>query len=175
MYSSSFLVIANRIGRSAACILNRGVAQGAPPSPRIFGLTFDPVYSVVRESRRGCTLQGAIEPTGSSGFADDTPLHTDGPDAVPAMAILVTKALAADYLQWAGMDIHLKKCGMTAMRNGQQVATDIITLCGQPFPVILPIQLHKHLGLRMAIDGNFLAEKACAFRHETALKCPRRG
>jgi hypothetical protein len=106
MYTGSFLVMANRFGRSAACVLSRGVAQGAPPSPRIFGLTFDPVHSVVQESRRGCTLQGAIEPTGSSGFADDTPLHTDGPDAVPAMVILVTKT--ADYLQWAGMDIHLK-------------------------------------------------------------------
>ncbi len=41
-------------------------------------------------------------PTGSSGFADDTPQHTDGPDAAPAKAILVTKT--ADYLQWAGMD-----------------------------------------------------------------------
>ena len=87
MYTGSFLVMANRFGRSAACMLSRGVAQGAQPSPRIFGLTFDPVHSVVRESRRGCTLQGAIEPTGSSGFAVDTPLHTDGPDAVPAMAI----------------------------------------------------------------------------------------
>ncbi len=132
-----------------------------PPSPRIFGLTFDLVHSVVRESWRGCTLQGAIEPTGSSGLADDTSLHTDGPDAVRAMAKLVTKT--ADYLQWAGMDIHLKKCGSTAMdmRNGQRVATDSITLRGQPFPVrvILLNQSHKHLGVRMAIDGNFLAEK----------------
>jgi hypothetical protein len=114
------------------------------------------VHSVVRESQRGCTLQGAIEPTGSSSFADDTPLHTDGnPDAVPAMTILVTKT--ADYLQWAGMDIHLKKCGVTAMdmRNGQRVATESIALREQPFPVILPNQSHKHLGVRMAIDGNF--------------------
>jgi hypothetical protein len=75
------------------------------------------------------------------------------------MAILVTKT--ADYLQWAGMDTHLEKCGVTAMdmRNGQRVATDSITLRGQPFPVILPNQSHKHLGVRMAIDGNFLAEK----------------
>ncbi len=110
MYTGSFLVMANRFGvfgRSAACMLSRGVAQSAPPCPRIFGLTFDPVHSAVQESRRGCTLlQGAIEPTGSSCFAYDTPLHTDGPDAVPAMAILVTKT--ADYLHWAGMDIHLK-------------------------------------------------------------------
>ena len=45
------------------------------------------------------------------------------------------------------------------MRNGQRVATDSITLRGQPFPVILPNQSHKHLGVRMAIDVNFLAEK----------------
>ncbi len=47
------------------------------------------------------------------------------------------------------------------MLNGQRVtvATDSITLHGQPFPVILPNQSHKHLGLRMALDGNFLAEK----------------
>ncbi len=136
-----------------------GGRTSAPPSPRIFGLTFDPVHSAIRESRRGCTLQGAIAPTGSSGFADDTQLHTDGPDAVPAMAILVT--ITADYLQWAGMDIHLKKCGVTAMdmRNVHRVATDSITLRGQPFPVILPNQSHKHLGLHMAIDGNFKAAK----------------
>ncbi len=104
-------------------------------------------------------MQGAIEPTGSSGFSDDTLLHTDGPDAVPAMAILVTKT--ADYLQWAGMDLHLKNCGVTAMdmRNGQRVATDSITLHGQTFSVILPIQPHTHLGVRMAIGGNLLAEK----------------
>jgi hypothetical protein len=111
MYIGSFLVMANRFGRSAASCSVGGVAQGA--SPRIFGVTFDPVHSAVRESRRGCTLQGVIESTGSSGFADDTPLHTDGPDAVPAMAILVTKT--ADYLRWAGMDIHMKKCKITAM------------------------------------------------------------
>jgi hypothetical protein len=43
------------------------------------------------------------------------------------------------------------------MRNGQRVATDSITLRGQPSPVILPNQSHKHLGV--AIDDNFLAEK----------------
>jgi hypothetical protein len=151
--------MANKFGRSAACMLSRGIAQGACPSPQIFGLTFNLVHSAVRESRRGCTLQGAIESTGSSGFADDTPLHTDGPDAVPAIMILVTKT--ADYLQLAGMDIHLKKCKVIAMdmRNGQRVATDSITLRGQPFPVILPNQSHTQLGLHMAIDGNFLAEK----------------
>ncbi len=44
------------------------------------------------------------------------------------------------------------------MRNGQRVATDSITLRWQP-PVILPNQSQQHLGVRMAIDGNFLAEK----------------
>ncbi len=45
------------------------------------------------------------------------------------------------------------------MRTGQRVATDSITLHEQPFPVILPNQSHKHLGLRMAMNGDFSAEK----------------
>jgi hypothetical protein len=59
------------------------------------------------------------------------------------------------------MDIHLKKCGVTAMdmKTGQRVATDSITLRSEPFPVIRPNQSHKHLGLRMAINGNFSDEK----------------
>ncbi len=43
--------------------------------------------------------------------------------------------------------------------TGQQVATDSITLYGQPFHVILPNQSHMYLGLRMTIDGDFSAEK----------------
>jgi hypothetical protein len=136
-YTGSFVVMAYRFGRIAACMLSPGVAQGAPLSPQIFGLTFDPLHSAIQES--GSTLHGVIESTGSSGFADDTQLHTDCTDAVTAMAILVTKT--AEYLCWAGMDIHMKKCGITAMdmRNCQRVATDSITLRGQPFPVVLPI------------------------------------
>ncbi len=113
------------------------------------------MHAIVRDSKRGCTLQGNIAPTGSSGLADDTPLHTDGPGAIPAMAILVSKV--AGYLEWAGMEINRKKWGITAMdmRTGQRVETDSITLHGQPFPVILPNQLHKHLGLRMAMNGDF--------------------
>ena len=58
--TGSFLVMANRFGVSAACVLSRGVAQGAQPSPRVFNTTFDPVHAVVRACRRGCTLLGSI-------------------------------------------------------------------------------------------------------------------
>ena len=98
MYTGSFLVMANRFDVSAACVLSRGVAQGAQPSPRVFNTTFDPVHAVVRACKRGCTLQGSITPTGSSGFAYDSPLHTDGPDAIPAMAVLVEAATS--YLEY---------------------------------------------------------------------------
>jgi hypothetical protein len=45
------------------------------------------------------------------------------------------------------------------MRTGQSVATDSITLHGEPFPVIPPDRPHKHLGVRMALNGDFSAEK----------------
>ena len=78
MYTGSFLVMSNQFGRSAACVLSRGMPQGAPPSPVVFGTTIDPIHSIVRDCKRGCTLQGDIDPTGSSGFADDSPLPRRG-------------------------------------------------------------------------------------------------
>ena len=159
MYTGSFLVMVNHFGRSAACVLSRGMPQGSPPSPRVFNTTYDPFNAIIRHCRRGCTLQGLIDPTGSDVFADDSTLHTDGPDAIAALALMAPKGVS--YLEWAGMEIHLKKCGITAMdmRTGQQVATDSVTLRGEAFPVIPPNQSHKHLGLRMAINGDFSAEK----------------
>ena len=105
LYTGAFLVMSNQFGQSAACKLSRGMPQGAPPSPVVFSLVIDLIHSIVRNSKRGCTLQGSIAPTGSSGFADDSPLHTDGFDAVPAMAILVPKVAA--YVEWAGMEYAL--------------------------------------------------------------------
>ena len=159
MYTGSFLVMSNQFGRSAMCVLSRGVPQGASPSPSTFALAFDPFHSVIRDCQRGCTLQGNIGPTGSSGFADDSPLHTDGLDAVPSMAIIVQKGAA--YVEWAGMEINVPKSPITAIdwRTGQRVATDSITLHGAPFPVVPPNQSHKHLGLRLALNGDFSDEK----------------
>ena len=45
------------------------------------------------------------------------------------------------------------------MKTGQSVATDSITLHGEPFPVNSPDQPHKHLGVQMALNGDFSAEK----------------
>ena len=139
MYTGSFLVMSNQFGRSAMCVLSRGMPQGAPPSPPTFILVFDPFHSIIRDCRRGCTLQGNIDPTGSSGFADDSPLHTDGLDAVPSMAIIVQKGAA--YIEWAGMEINVSKSPITAIdwRTGKRVATDSIVLHGAPFPVVPPI------------------------------------
>ena len=46
----------------------------------MFILTFDPFHKMVRASGRGCYIPALNSPTGSSPFADDSNLHTDGPD-----------------------------------------------------------------------------------------------
>ncbi len=45
------------------------------------------------------------------------------------------------------------------MKTGQNVATDRVTLHGEHFPVIPPDQQHKHLGVQMALNGDFSADK----------------
>ena len=59
------------------------------------------------------------------------------------------------------MEINVPKSPITAIdrQTGKRIATDSITLHGVPFPTIPPDQSHKHLGLRMALNGDFSAEK----------------
>ncbi|NBO66976.1 MAG: hypothetical protein EBU88_19385, partial [Acidobacteria bacterium] len=89
MYDGRFISVGNSFGETAACFLRRGVFQGDAPSPKIFTLAFDPVHKMVRASGRGCTVTGLEHPAGSSGFADDTILHTGGPDSIPACKFLL--------------------------------------------------------------------------------------
>ena len=159
MYSRSFLTIQNSFGGTAAIVLRRGVFQGAPSSPSTYILTSDPFHKIIRASGRGCCLPALPAPSGSSPFADDANVHTDGPDAIPAMSILVTKLGA--FVHWLGLQVNMQKSYISAIdfSTGQPVATDSITLNGASFTYLPPDQPHKHLGVRMTMTGCFQAEK----------------
>ncbi len=50
-----------------------------------------------------CLAQGMDGPSGSCGFADDTALHTDGRDAIPAMHALVN--FIGPLIKWLCMSL----------------------------------------------------------------------
>jgi ribonuclease HI len=160
MYSGKFFSVGNTFGESAACFLRRGVFQGDTPSPNIFNLAFDPAHKMVRASGRGCLAPGMDGPSGSSGFADDTALHTGGSDAIPAMRALVNSI--GPLLKWLGMSLNMSKSYISAINfaTGQAIPTVSITFDGKPFSVLPPDQPHKHLGIRMTLTGDFCVEKA---------------
>ena len=100
-----------------------------------------------------------MTPSGSSGFADDSTLHTAGPDAIPSMRILVSEV--GPFIDWLGLYINMKKSFISAIdfSTNNPVATDSITLHGVSFITLLPDQPHKHLGVRITMTGDFGAEK----------------
>ena len=73
----------------------------------MFILTFDPFHKMLRASGCGCYISASAlnTPTGSSPFADDSNLHSDGHDAIPAMSILVTGVEA--IVQWLGLFVNM--------------------------------------------------------------------
>ena len=159
MYAGTFLMVANQFGLSAACFLLRGVLQGAPTSPNVFNVAFNPVHVLVRACKRGCAPLEDAEPMGSSGFADDTTLHSDGPDAVPAMQVIVQAA--TPFLDWLGLLLNMRKSFIAAIdyATGRAVATDSITFNGNPFTALSPDTAHKALGVLMTLTGNYQAHK----------------
>jgi ribonuclease HI len=159
MYAGTFLMVANQFGLSAACFLLRGVLQGAPTSPNVFNVAFNPVHVLVRACKRGCAPLEGTEPMGSSGFADDTTLHSDGSDAVPAMQVIVQAA--TPFLDWLGLLLNMRKSVITAIDHatGRAVATDSITFNGKPFTALPPDTAHKALGVLMTLTGNYKEHK----------------
>jgi hypothetical protein len=159
MYSGSFLVMVNQFGMTAACFMSRGFPQGATPSPRVFNLLFDLVHTIARAGGRGWMLRGSSTLSSSSGLADDTALHTKGPDAIPAMTIMFQEVGA--YISWAGMMVHMMKSKIVGInfRTGERVATDNVTLHGVPFAALAPDEHYKYLGVRATVTGDFSAEK----------------
>ena len=159
MYQDTFLVVANQFGLSAACTLLRGVLQGAPTSPNVFITAFNPVHTIVQTCKRGCVPWAGAEPMGSSGFADDTTLHTDGPDAVPAMQVLVDSI--TPYMDWLGLLLNMGKCRISAIDHatGEPVSTDSIRYKGVPFPVLPPNEAHKVVGVFMNLTGDYKHHK----------------
>ena len=132
-----FLIIGNSFGQTAILYLIRGFFQGAPSSPTTFILTFDPCHKIIRASGRGCYIPALNTTTGSSPFADDSNLHTDGPYAIPAMRILVTSVGA--FVRWLGLFVNMPKSYISAIdfSTGQSVAADRITLDGLAFTALL--------------------------------------
>jgi Reverse transcriptase (RNA-dependent DNA polymerase) len=160
MYKGRILSVHNVLGEPAACFLRRGVFQGDSPSPTIFNLSFDPTHKMIRASGRGCSAFGTDGPMGSSGFADDTCLHTGGADAIPAMRVMVSSI--GPFLSWLGMFLNMSKSIISAIdfSTGLSIPTDSITFGGAQFSTLPPNVAHKHLGVRLTLTGDFSAEKA---------------
>ena len=125
MFKVSFLVMKNKFGESAACMLSRGAMQGAQPSPRIYGVVFNPVLIrvLIRFLKHKWTATDGIDPSGASVFADDTAAKTDGPDAVPAMSHLVQAV--CPVLEWTGQLVQSKNSKIVGvdMKTGKSIAT----------------------------------------------------
>ena len=62
-------------------------------------------------------------------------------------------------MDWSTVAVHKIKIVGVDMKIGKSIATDSITLNGEPFAVISPNEPHKHLGVRMTMLGTFSAEK----------------
>ncbi len=88
--------------------------------------------------------------------------YTEGPDAVPAMNIMVNAI--APILKWTGLEVHMIKsqCNGINHAKGTQVATDSISLNGH-WPVIHHFTIRHALqipGSRNNIGGSLCRERA---------------
>ena len=89
-------------------------------------MTYDPFPTLIWALQCVCTVEALEHPSGSSPFADDMALHSDGPDAIPAIHVMFNASGA--YLQWLGLFVNMQKSNVCAVNlaDGLPVATDSI-------------------------------------------------
>ncbi len=99
-----------------------------------------------------------LTPNGSSDFADDNTLKTDGVNAVSSVQVIVSPAGA--YRTWTGRTANMLKCKILAVdfATGQRLATDNIKLNGTASSAHRHKAL-KQLGVSLAMTNYFSEEK----------------
>ena len=124
LYDHTFLFIGNYFGNSAACFLSHGAPQGADPSPVISNTAFNMIHVITRVCARGCTAHG-LAPSGSSGYADDASIHTDGPAVIASLQYVLHPVRS--YLEWLGTKVHMKKSEIAGIdfATGEQIASNL--------------------------------------------------
>jgi hypothetical protein len=161
LYDRTFLFIGNHFGNSAARFLSRGAPQGADPSPCVSNIRFNPLHARARVCARGCSAHAShgLCPNGSSGFADGSSFHNDGPAVIASMQSIIHPA--ENYLDWSGTRVNRAKSEIAGVdfATGATIATDSIQLNGTPFKATESDQAHKLLGVRISITGDFTSEK----------------
>ena len=118
MYCGFFLSIIFS-GRQA-----RSFAQDAPPGPLFFIMIFYQFPTLIRALQQGCIVEALenLNTSGSRSFADDMALHSDGPDAIPAMRVMVNAGpllVWISYIGWASSSISINPtCTLSISQNG---------------------------------------------------------
>lgn len=105
---------------------------GSPIQPRG---SFSPLVLSTSWSERCCLMllwatggfPGVHEtPTNSSPFTDASSLHTDGPNAVPAIMMSIMVTTVPTFVQWLRLFLNMPKSHISAIdfSNGQPVAIE---------------------------------------------------
>jgi ribonuclease HI len=156
MYDGSWFVGDNSFGRTDPILLERGVKQGDVLSPLMFSLVIDVLL-------RNWRLQTKARPGLPEEFAfvDDLSAATR-----TARAASVLLHVVADFEEFSGMRVNIKKSGVSAydFLRKRAIATTSIKLRGQTLPTIQPHEAYKYLGVMVQLNGAWTAEKQHVLR-----------
>ena len=128
--------------------IRNGVRQGAVASPIFFNLYIDELFSVLKDSGLGCTIDNFYY--GFLGYADDGALLAPSRDALQKML-----DLCSSYFEAHGIKISVnsivKKSKTKCLALNVKVTPEYIKLYGKPLPWV---DSHPHLGNLITNDSS---------------------
>ena len=135
--------------------VKNGVRQGAVASPIFFNLYIDNLFTLLKDSGLGCTIENLYY--GFLGYADDGALLAPSRQALQQMLNICSSYFEAHGIKISVNDIVIKsKTKCLAINVG--VIPENIKLYGKPLPWV---DSHFHLGSLVHMDGSMNHDLLC--------------
>lgn len=119
LYSGATTTITTSFGETDPVAVDRGTLQGDTLSPFLFLLFIEPLLRWLHNGGRGYK-HGCLPADSRAKYACSAPAYADdlavATNCPRDMEVQASKA--SQYLQWAGMDVNHRKCGVTGMLWG---------------------------------------------------------
>ena len=132
-----------------------GVRQGAVASPIFFNLYIDELFTLLKKSGLGCTIDSFYY--GMLGYADDGALLSPSREALQLMLDICCKYFDSHGIQISVNEI-IEKSKTKCLAMNINVIPSNINLYGKPLPWV---DSHIHLGIKINRDGSMDHDLLC--------------
>lgn len=148
--------VSGQFGQSASIRTYAGIPQGCPSSPLLWNLVVNAMLRYLNAADKGYEHESGHKTTALA-FLDDCVCVSPTEAGMLELIARINK-----FYKWSGLEINTSKCAVSAHHFGtdKPIKTHRFRINDAELPLLKPHQTYRYLGVEIALNGSWAAEKA---------------